>query len=213
MKSLIYGVLLMLIFAAFDGHAETVNPFNYYGVALQNNSYDAIKFSPKFDSAALAPLSFTKKTSGQGVRAFVGHHFNQYIAVEGGFSSLGKAKFLVANKQTDAAGKTTSTTVYKGDFSTLAADVRGVFTYPVNAKVFLKAHLGALVWDSKLESLAGTSDAPTISKSSDSGVSLLAGVGLGYGFNKKVAMSLDYEQSEVFNITTKTLGVSVSIRF
>jgi hypothetical protein len=213
MKSLMYGVLLMLSFVAFDGHAKKVNPFNYYGVALQNNSYDAIEFTPTFDPAALAPLSFIKKTSGQGIRAFVGHHFNQYAAVEGGLSSLGKAKFLVANKQTDAAGKITSTTVHQGDFSTLAADIRGVFTYSLSSKIFLKAHLGALVWDSKLESLAGTSDAPTISKSSDSGISLLSGVGLGYGFNKKVAMSVDYEQSEVFNITTKTLGVSLSIRF
>ena len=208
-----YGVLLMLSLVAFDSQADKVNPFNYYGVALQNNSYDAIEFSPTFAPAALAPLSYSKNTSGQGLRAFMGHHFNQYVAIEGGFSSLGKAKFLVANKQTDAAGKTTSTAVHQGDFSTLAADIRGVFTYSLNAKIFLKAHLGALVWDSKLESLAGTADAPVINKRSDSGVSLLTGVGLGYGFNKKVAMSVDFEQSEVFNITTKTLGVSLSIRF
>jgi hypothetical protein len=209
MKSLMYGVLLMLGLVAFDGRAETVNPFNYYGVALQNNSYDAIEFSSTFDPAALAPLSYSKNTSGQGLRAFVGHHFNQYVAIEGGFSSLGKAKFTVTEK----ASATASTTIHKGDFSTFTADVRGVLTYPLSPKVFLKAHLGALVWNNKFEYLTGSSNVPVLKKDSDTGVSVLAGVGLGYGFNKKVAMSVDYEQPEIADITTKTLGISLSIRF
>lgn len=205
-----YGVLFMLGLVTFDGHAEKVNPFNYYGVALQSNSYDGIDFLPQFDTADLAPLSFSKNTSGQGFRGFVGHHFNQYVAIEGGFSSLGKAKFTVTDK---AGATTTNTTVHKGDFSTFTADVRGVFTYPLNPKIFLKAHVGALVWTNKFEYLTGSGNTPVLKKDSDSGVSVLAGVGLGYGFNKKVAMSVDFEQTEIADITTKTLGVSLSIRF
>jgi hypothetical protein len=36
---------------------------------------------------------------------------------------------------------------------------------------------------------------------------------LGYGFNKKVAMSLDFETTKIATITTQTIGLSLIIRF
>ncbi|MBE0365534.1 hypothetical protein PULV_b0126 [Pseudoalteromonas ulvae UL12] len=43
--------------------------------------------------------------------------------------------------------------------------------------------------------------------------SLLSGIGLGYGFNKTVAISLDLEKTEIADISTQSLGLTVFLRF
>lgn len=110
-------------------------------------------------------------------------------------------------------GKLKNKTVHSGDFETLAGDIRIVGTYPLSDSLFLKAHIGALAWDNEFSVLAQNNEELLVQKTSDSGVSLLTGVGLGYGINKAVAVSLDFEKTEIADISTQSLGVSLFIRF
>jgi hypothetical protein len=44
-------------------------------------------------------------------------------------------------------------------------------------------------------------------------MSLLTGLGLGYGFNKVLAVSIDFERTKIANISTQSLGLSVFFQF
>jgi hypothetical protein len=207
--------LLVFIFGVigFDASAQKVLAFDYFGVGVQHNSYNSIDFAPQFNTTVLAPSLFSKDDSGLGLRGFVGHHFNQYIALEGGFTLFGKAKFKVSDSAIDATGKTVKKTLHQGEFSTYGADARAVATYPLSSKMFVKAHAGALLWHNKFSILTGTPQQIEVNTTKDTGVSLVVGVGLGYGFNKKVALSLDFEKSKVAGLSTQSLGLSVLVRF
>jgi hypothetical protein len=206
----ITGALTVMSINVFAGDA---NKFDYFGIGFQNNSYDNLNFSPQLDTSTLTPLIYDEKTSSRGFRGFVGHQFNRYLAIESGVTSFGKASFSVTDKETDSDGKITTKIEQNGRFKTLAADVRIIGTYPLSDKLFLKAHIGALAWDNEFTFLTGEATALTKQKNSDSGVSLLAGLGVGYGFNSKIAFSFDFEKTEIAELTTKNIVFSLLVRF
>ncbi|NMH66593.1 outer membrane beta-barrel protein [Shewanella salipaludis] len=210
LASTIVGALGILSMNAF---ASELNEFDYLGINLQHNSYDKLNFAPNVDTAGLTPLVYDADSAATGFRGFVGHQFNRYLAVEAGVTSFGEASFAVMEKQTDSAGKTKNKTIHSGDFSTLAGDIRMIVTYPLSGSLFLKAHLGALVWDNEFSTLVQGSDGLVVQKTSDNGVSLLTGIGAGYGFNKKFAMSLDFERTDIASITTQNLSLAFIMRF
>jgi hypothetical protein len=197
---------------SFSSIASNANQFTYGGVSIQTNSYDNINFAPNIDTSNLSPLKLTTSSSASGYRGFVGHQFNQYIAIEGGISTLGEAEFSVIEETTDAKGVKKTKVLHSGGFETSTADIRAMGTYPISETLFLKAHVGALLWDNDFNYLAGEIDNLTVEKSSDNGVSLLTGVGIGYGFNNKVAISLDYEKTTIADIDTSNLAFSLIIR-
>lgn len=213
MKLFCKYLIAALSFISINATASNANKFDYVGVTFQNSSYDNLNFAPGIDTSELTPLIYNDSSSATGYRGFLGHQFNRYIAVEAGISSFGKASFSVVQKKTASNGKTTNTTIHSGDFTTLAGDLRLIGTYPITDSLFLKAHIGALVWDNELSVLTQNTDELLVNKTSDTGISLLTGVGIGYGFNKRMAMSLDIEKTEIAKVTTQNLGVSFFVRF
>lgn len=211
----LYRSTILLVSSLFtlNAAANTANQFDYFGISFQNNSYDDLNFSPQIKTSELTPLLYDSSASASGWRGFVGHQFNRYIAFEAGITSFGAAKFNVKQKEIDSDGKITYSTVYSGKFKTLAGDLRAVATYPLNNRLFLKAHIGAYLWDNEFSTLIGEVDAPQIEKLNDTGVSLLTGIGVGYGFNSQFAVSLDFENTEIANITTNSLSLSLLARF
>lgn len=205
-------IIVSLSLISINAAASNKNEFDYFGISLQNNSYDSVDFNPGVDTAELIPLVYEKESSAIGFRGFFGHQFNRYIAVEAGVTSFGSASFSLIKKEEGADGKIKNKTVHSGDFETLAGDIRIVGTYPLSDSLFLKAHVGALAWDNEFSILAQNNEELLVQKTSDSGVSLLTGVGLGYGINNVVAISLDFEKTEIADISTQSLGVSIFIR-
>jgi hypothetical protein len=193
--------------------ADDGNQFDYVGLSLQQSSYRNLDFSPTIKPNALTPLSYHESLSGSGFRGFIGHQFNQYLSLEAGVGTYGKADFKVTQEETGTDGKPVYKTVFNGGFKTTAGDLRVVGTYPLSDSLFLKAHLGALVWSNELTTLDGTVAQPETLKASDNGVSLLTGLGLGYGFNNKIAVALDFERVKIASIQTQNLNLSLIVRF
>jgi hypothetical protein len=192
--------------------ANNNNQFDYFGLNIQKSSYQNIQFSPQINPVALAPLTYAENLSGNGARGFIGHQFNHYVALEAGVNFYGKADFRVTQETTGADGKPSYKTVQSGGFETSAGDLRVVGTYPISERFYLKANLGALLWNNELTTLEGSTAAPETKKTSDNGISAIAGVGVGYGFNNKVAVTLDFEQTKIAGIKTQNLGLSLIIR-
>ncbi len=192
--------------------ADDSNQFSYFGLNLQHNSYQHIQFSPTSNPAKLTPLSYGENLSDKGLRGFVGHQFNRYFALEVGAGSYGEAGFQVTREQTGSDGKPLYTTVVDGGFKTFAGDLRAVGTYPFNDHLFLKAQLGALFWNNEFTRLTGTTAVPEIQKTSANGVSLISGLGVGYGFNNKIAVAIDFERTKIASIQTQNVSLSFLVR-
>ncbi len=213
MKLLCKTVIGILGVISFNAIAKNANQFNYIGINFQDNSYEDLNFTPEIDTAQLSPIKYNENSSKTGWRGFFGHQFNRYIAVEAGLTSFGKASFSITEELTDSSGKTTINTIQNGEFKTLAGDIRAVGTYPINNSLFVKAQIGVLAWDNEFTFLVSDIEEFAVQKKSDKGVSLLTGIGIAYGFNDLVAISLDFEKTEIAKITTQSLGVSLLVRF
>jgi hypothetical protein len=213
MKLFTKTIIGALSFISINAVASNANKFDYLGVSYQNNSYDNLDFSPGIDTNELAPLIYTTNSSATGFRVFVGHQFNRFVAVEAGVTSFGEANFLLIEKQTDSDGNIQNNTIQQGDFETLAGDIRIIGTFPLSDRLFIKTHIGALVWDNEITTLAQNTEELLLQKTGESGISLLTGIGLGYGFNKAVAISLDFEKTEIAQISSHSIGVSIFTRF
>ena len=197
----------------FFASAEKSEAFNYLGVGLATQNYEGLNFSPSVDTSALGPLTYSDNDRSTGFRLLAGHQWNRYIAFEGGLSSLGKGDFKVTEATTDANGKAINKAVHQGDFRTYAFDARVVATYPFDNKWYLKGTLGAMFWQNELSRLGGTPAALEVTKVKETGVSMLSSIGIGYGFNKNVAVTLDYEKNEVADHSMDSVGISVLFRF
>jgi len=192
--------------------ASDKNTFSYFGVALQKSNFDEIQFKQN-QTEINEPLKYKESTSGIGARIFTGFNFNEYIAVEAGLSQFAKPDFSVSEKVTNADKTTKTTTHNKGSFSTLGMDIRAIASYSITDDVFLRAQIGALGWDNKSESLASSeNEAYTTIEAKDRGVSLLTGIGIGYGISKTMAVSLDFETTKVAEISIKTLSLGFSFK-
>lgn len=198
---------------AFSSFNITANQFDYLGVTFQNNDYDDLNFSPLIDTASLTPLKFDSDSSSTGYRIFIGHHFNNYIAIEAGMATFGKASFSVVEESIASNGKSKTEVIHNGDFKTLTGDIRVIITYPLTETFFFKGYLGGLLWNNEFSFLSNKNEIIETEKVSDTGISLIKGVGLGYGFNDNVAVSLDIESTRVANITVNNLAFSLLFQF
>jgi hypothetical protein len=178
--------------------------FDYVGLSLHEHKYTHLSFAPQIELAELARLEYNDSLAEMGTRFFIGRQFNNYVGLEVGFTSFGRANFTAIENES----------VIEGEFKTSAADIRVVGTYPINRSLFLKAQLGFTSWDNDVAFLV-EDDASSYSteKTSNQGSDLLAGVGIGYGFNRLVAISFDIEKTEINKIKTDNLGLSLLLRF
>jgi len=91
MKLIGRTIIAALAMISLNAAAKSANQFNYFGVDLQNNSYDNLNFAPQIETAQLSPLTYNDSSSERGNRFFAGQQFNRYIAVEVGVASFGEA--------------------------------------------------------------------------------------------------------------------------
>jgi len=193
--------------------ANDMNTFSYFGAALQKSSFDEIQFQSIPETVFDDPQKYKESTVGIGFRLFTGVNFNEFIAIEAGLSQFAKADFAVTEKITNADKTAKTTTHHKGDFSTFALDIRAIGSYPLTDDIFIRAQLGAIGWDNKYASLNVAEDeVVNVIEAKDRGVSLLTGIGFGYGISKTIAVTLDFEKTEVADISVKTISLGFSFK-
>jgi len=76
----------------------------------------------------------------------------------------------------------------------------------------MKAHIGAVFWKNESTYLRGDMSNLSSERVSDKGVSLLSGIGIGYGISRSFAVFLDFEKTEIADIKTQNIGLSLLIR-
>lgn len=193
--------------------SNETNTFSYMGISVQNVNFENVNFTPSLDTNLQEPLKYQEDTSsGMGARIFIGQNFNEFIAIETGFSMLPKSDFKVIEDITKTDGTTEVKVHHKGEFSTLSLDFRAIGSYPITDNIFLRAQLGAYAFDNQFETLTQNVDGLLIVNEKDRGVSLLSGIGFGYGFSKNIAMTLDLENTKVADISTKIISLGIMIR-
>ncbi|MGJ8483286.1 outer membrane beta-barrel protein [Pseudoalteromonas sp. SYSU M81236] len=192
----------------FAHSALNENKFGYIGISAQKNYYD-VNFIPLIEQQEILPLRYDYSDTGTGFRGFAGYQFNQYLAIEAGFSVLGEAEFNVYSETTNQSGTVVKNSVYSGGLETNALDLRLLGTYPITGNVFVRAHLGSVLWDSNFSFLQKFSDDYFIVDQKDSGVSLLTGLGIGYALSSGTALTLDYENTKINDSNTHNIVASI----
>lgn len=212
-----YTISLLLASALCWSHgvqakSNTRDQFDYFAVSLNKPSYDQLDFTPNLEATDLEPLKEEVEKEKFGTRLFYGYQFNRFFAVEAGFNYFGKSSFKLYTETTSAQNVVTKKTQHKGSFSSLGADVRLIGTLPLTNNLYLKGSVGALAWSSDKEFITKGTDEFVINEESESGVSMVSGLSLAYGIRKSVAVSLDYEKTEIAGIDTSNIGLSVTFR-
>jgi len=193
--------------------ANEKNSFSYFGVAIQKSSFDDIQFQSTPEVIIIEPIKYKESTSGVGARIFTGFNFNEFIGIEAGLSQFAKPNFTVTEKITNTDKTTSTKTHHKGDFSTLGVDIRAIGSYSLTDDVFIRAQVGAVGWDNKHASLNMAEDKKvSVIEVKDRGISLLTGLGIGYGLSKGMAITLDFERTEVAEVSVKTLSLGFSFK-
>lgn len=213
MKLLFIITATMLGLLSLGTHARDDNQFDYLGISFHADSYNNLNFLPQTDTTQLSPLLYRSSSSSAGIRGFAGHQFNRYIAVEIGMKAYEKASFRIIQEETNAEDETTTSTLHNGQFKTLAGDIRIIGTYPVSDHLFFRGHIGAVQWNNEFTFLTGNPSELSTQTLSNSDISLLTGLGAGFGINDTAAILFDVEQTEIASLTTRSLGLSILFRF
>lgn len=209
-KFFLAGILTLF---ALQVKADNANTFEYFGLSGQYHRYDDLNFAQDIDEAALSTLTYQSETEDIGWRFFIGHHFNQYIAVETGITYFGEASFTVDGEELDSDGEITTVRLFQGEFNTLSGDIRLIGTLSLGEHFFLKGYVGAVFWNNEFSYLSGAVDALSVITKTETGNSSLMGIGIAYAFNDSVAIVLDYEETEIMDVSTQGLALSFVVRF
>lgn len=204
-------VVFFVCFSAFS-KASNRDQFDYLSISVNKPSYDDLNFTPNLDQAALSPYLQSMDSEKLGFRLFYGYQFNRFLAVETGFDYFGANDFSLYQEVAGANNTVTRKNLLSGSFKSLGADVRAVATYPVTNNFYLKANIGALAWRSEQDIVSKTGEEFSLTDNSESGVSLVTGIGMAYGYRKFVAISLDIERTEIADITATNIGLSFTFR-
>ena len=207
---------LSILFALHSAHVEAKQKgqtdFGYVAFTVSSTTYKDLNFAPELSSTGLAPYKQEVASPKISYRAFYGHQFNPYLAVEAGVNVFGQNDYVLFSETTNRQGKQTKNTLAAGEFSAMGGDIRVVATYPVSNNFYFKATLGALAWDSDKHQLREQGSNYILSNTSDTGVSPVASLGMSYGFRRIMALSLDIEQTEVFDVKVRNIGLTATFR-
>lgn len=206
--------LLFISFLCFsaDSMSSSRDQFDYLALSINKPSYSDLDFSPGLDDTDLSPLKENVEKENLGFRLFYGYQFNRFMAVEGGIDYYGKSDFSLYTEATDSENVVTKTNVHTGSFSSIGTDVRLVGTYPLTNNLYVKASVGALAWYSDRNYVTKAESNFIANEESKSGVSVVTGLSLAYGIRKFAAISLDYEKTEISEIDTSNIGISITFR-
>ena len=205
--------LVLTVLAVFSPvlNAKSLNNFRYFGFSLLQHSYEDVNFIPDIDEAELEPYTLDVDDRDLGWRFLIGQHFNRFVAVEAGVSYFGKAEFALLGEVTDEEDNVSTEVLHNGESSTLAGDIRLVGTLPLNKNFFLKAFAGTVFFNNERTFLAsaGSEGVWMLEEEADTGNANIVGFGAAYGFSERFAMTLEYEETEIADVTTNALSLSL----
>lgn len=212
MKYIKNAALVLVAYHSIGVASAAPNSFDYLAVTVNKPSYSELDFTPDLTAADLEPLKESKDSEKSGFRLFYGYQFNQYIAAEAGLNYAGKQEYSLFTESTNDQNAIVKTTQHTGSFSSIGADVRLVGTYPVTNNFYLKANVGALAWRSDRDFISKEANTFSVTEKTSNGVSLVTGIGMAYGFKKVAALSLDIEKTEIDDIDTTNIGLTITFR-
>jgi hypothetical protein len=187
-------IMTFAAIALLSNHAqaELSGDFLYYGAALQLQSFADLP----------APDHTAASSTGLGYRVFAGYQLNSWLGVELGGQKLANAEYRPVNPIN--SGRVVESTG-------LALDTKLIASYSLNEQWFARAQAGVLLWrNEKTDRTVTPSSTVTVK---DSGNSLVYGVGLGYSFDRELAVSLDVEKSAVAEQDYRALRLSMMWKF
>ena len=202
-KKIIANSALAVALLPLSSHAGIGNNFGYIGLSSQYNDYTDLDFTPDATVGDFAPSQLSQDTEGFGTRFFYGMHFSQHFAAEVGANFASDASFKLKNG---------NTVQHKGEFSTFGIDVKAIGTWPITNSQYLKAHVGALVWNNEFEYLSGVGDTASVKKDSNTKLSAIYGLGYGYAFNKNNALLLEFESSKIADVRVDSISLSFLVK-
>lgn len=205
-------LLISLLCFSADSMSSSRDQFDYFALSINKPSYSDLDFTPVLNEEDLSPLKESVEKENYGFRLFYGYQFNRYMAVEGGIDYYGKSDFSLYTEATSNQNVVTKTNIHTGSFSSIGTDVRLVGTYPITSNLYVKASVGALAWFSDRDYVTKEENDFIAYEESESGVSVVTGLSLAYGIRKFAAISLDYEKTEIREVDTSNIGISVTFR-
>lgn len=213
MKLLKTAFVSSLLVVSQSAYSAGINQFLYFGLGTTNNQYQDLNFSPDIDTTQIAPLEYKDTDSASGLKLLAGYQFNQYVAIESGFTWYGSGSYKLISETADEQGVRSVSTKLTGNFETFSVDIKAVGTIPVSENFFLKGSLGGTYWDNDYTFLSGSVGNYESKSKQDSGVSPAVAVGVGYGFNHHSALTLEYETTEIASVTTNSIAATLLLRF
>ncbi len=123
----------------------------------------------------------------------LGWRFNDHFSVEGGYNDFGDFKI---KNVTASNANLSADSIELGLAAKLPFGENGFFG---------KARLGAHRWDGSIRS--------TVLGVDDSGTDVYFGVGLGYDFNERVGLSLNFDRYAIDDLDVNRFGIGGEVRF
>lgn len=191
-----------LLAASFQ--TQAANAFFYVGASAQQQKVKLPSFTTNIDIEKYVNNDYKTFSEGTPFRLHGGYQYSDFVAFEIGYTDYLTRGFTL--KSNDLIGRVDLT----GKSESMSVDLKGLFTVPITNRFTAKASLGMAVWDNEIQALGGQTQAPTIVKQSDNGVSLLMGVGMSYAINKNLALVIDWEKRSINSSSVDSLGVGFS---
>lgn len=196
--------LLLVLTTSFTAHAT--NSFFYVGAAAHDQTVRVPNFYSG-ETQSYADTEFATSEEGSPYRLFTGYQFNNFFALEAGFTDYLTKSFTL--KSTDNASRVN----LAGTSESISLDFTSVLNIPMSNNFAFKAKLGATIWQNDIDLLAGDSSNPALESDSSTGTSLKSGLGATYAFNSRFAIMFDWDNRKVFdrNVETYSLGIAISL--
>lgn len=216
------GCLALGCLAAVD--ASAAEPGFYVGVNYNQTdnsaaraSYDAVT-AQVYDSFGFVPTassaSFDTKDKGYGF--FGGYRFFSWLALEGGYATLGTVERRDQSVGTVGGVPQTWNQNITSQARGMAVSALGIL--PINYRFELYGRVGALFATNKDTLFITDGAASRQASSSDSSVNLLAGVGASFTFLEIYSARLEYQRafdvgSDLAKGDVDVLSLGLSVRF
>jgi len=157
--------------AAVAAPASAADLGGYVGASAGQSRADVDKgeIDAAFSSLGLGSRTSTDETDF-GFKVYGGYQFNQYFAVEGGYTNLGKAK---SHTVFTSGGSGTA----EGEWKSYSIDVSALGIVPLGNQFALFGRAGASFWDIKFDLSASGPGGSASGSESENGISPLLGIG------------------------------------
>lgn len=176
---------ILLVGSTSIAQAQALD-YGWFGGLSVGSTKEKIRDSALTVTGATAS-SLTKDESGTGFKLYAGYQYNRNLAVEVGYTDLGKFR---ATRQVSAPFVGSGV----ADIKTSGLNIDGVGILPLQGGFSLFGRLGAIyaTTETSLATSGGVTAGGTSAKRSD--WSWKIGLGAGYDFSRSLGLRLEYER-------------------